>query len=835
MKRIAVTLFITIITCLLATAEDVIKVLRVYSGGEYTTIPLSGIDSLTHSKYDVSGIIHDDTMSSVIHAIDRKYQIPVGLIDSIVVSEFDMQQYEMQIDEVQEFIDEQTDLGINTFQTNLQAWLSSRESVLSTSINDDKDLITVKFKNGLSLYIDFQDASFFSDVVNVDSASARMSLYENGGNFYDVSYKEGEKIIQKRNILYVKARHLSRGALGFPMSNNAEEERSNIEHNIYQSPVDLNPLVFSDDISVMGYNWSNYAMVILSQTHGFSNAKGGLQIKREDGDESIVLSNRVITAYYEDGLIVKDEAGLINKTKTYSITPEAIVSKLKESNTIYLGNYCWSYELARNNIGGEYTIIGNTTRTGYKNNLKVSNTITKNLFSGIMLSDAVKKAPSGVVGTVFFNTLSLNTEGNQRYFSITMDEIREQSENGNPIIRGAINGYDNLKKDQLNYVAFCHEGPDDFTPDDDDVIKIEIPKDKIKSNGTFEFEFQSDEPLKSAIVYGFVFGFEYKGKTFYGETKLSGKFDGLEYEKLDELCYIESGEHFVLYNYELKTNFEITEHQKEFKIGLYLKDELLAIIPIEVEEGSNEQTTQFEFGCTKEDFEFDYANYRAEVKDLSFKAISTVTIDGKQAYIVFSHPNEEVEFEVTYEQKPDVRFTAVQVGDVVFEDGDAYVGYAVEATTTGTLFMKSVKLITDGDGWLGGYHDAINDLIYDNGYIYDEGAFKTPNYDDLDESEKISPVIGYFEITESGTNVKKSGSNHVKFTTSNGKYITGAVIQEGAGARNQVMNDGDGYMAIDTGDIGNDDVDYHASRRLKAKSKMLERWKYALKIRSEKK
>lgn len=833
MKRIAVALFITIITCLFATADDVVKVLRVYSGGEYTTIPLSCIDSLAHSKYDVYGILHDDTISSVIHAIDRKYQIPVDLIDSIVVGECDMQQYEMQIDEVQKFIDEQTDLEINTFQTNLQTWLNSREFVLSTSINENKNLITVKFKNGLSLYIDFQDASFFSDVEDEELPSVRMSSYRNKGDIYDVSYKEGEEIIQKKNILYVKATHMNLKIWGiFDIANNADEERGNIEKNIEESPVDLNPLVYIDDLTFMGYNWSNYAMVILAQTHGVG--KGAFQV--DTNNESKIRVNRAITQYHYNGAIQKFSYGDDdNKYYKYIVNNEAILSKLNYSNSIFLGNYCWSYELAQNKNGGKYTIIGNTSLTGYKNNVEVSNTITKNLFSGIILSDAVKGAPSGIVGPVFSNNLSLSRRGNQRYFSIFMDEIREQSENGNPIIRGAINGYDNLKKDQLNYVAFCHEGPDDFTPDDDDVIKIEIPKDKIKSNGTFEFEFQSDEPLKSAIVYGFVFGFEYKGKTFYGETKLSGKFDGLEYEKLDELCYIESGEHFVLYNYELKTNFEITEHQKEYKIGLYLKDELMAIIPIKVEKGSNEQTTQFDFGCTKEDYEFDYANYRAEVKDLSFKAISTVTIDGKQAVMVFSHPNEKVDFEVTYEQKPDVRFATAQVGDAVFEDGDAYVGYAVEATTTGTLFMNSIKLIVDGDGWFGGYHDAINDLIYDNGYIYDEGAFRIRNYEDLEEPEKVSSVIGYYEITESGTNVKRSGSNHVKFTTSNGKYITGAVIQEGAGARNQVMNDGDGYMAIDTGDIGNDDVDYHASRRLKAKSKMLERWKYALKIRSEKK
>ena len=115
MKRIVVTLFITIMACFVVIADDVIKVLRVYSGGEYTAIPLSSIDSLDHSKCDVNGVLHSDTISSVIHAIDRKYQIPVELIDSIVVRDCDFRQYEMQIDEVQRFIDGQSDLEVNTF------------------------------------------------------------------------------------------------------------------------------------------------------------------------------------------------------------------------------------------------------------------------------------------------------------------------------------------------------------------------------------------------------------------------------------------------------------------------------------------------------------------------------------------------------------------------------------------------------------------------------------------------------------------------------------------------------------------------------------------------
>ena len=115
---------------------------------------------------------------------------------------------------------------------------------------------------------------------------------------------------------------------------------------------------------------------------------------------------------------------------------------------------------------------------------------------------------------------SLKSPGYQkRYFSISTEEIQEQSAKGNPIIKGRINGYNNLKKNQLDYVVFCHEGPDDFTPDDDDVIKIEIPKDKVNSYGTFNFEIQSDEPLKPATTYRFMFGFEYKGNTYHGETK----------------------------------------------------------------------------------------------------------------------------------------------------------------------------------------------------------------------------------------------------------------------------------------------------------------------------
>ena len=837
MKKTVFVLLLAIITFSFVFAGDVIKVLRVYSGRACTTVPLAGIDSLNHSMYDSNGKLNSEYSSSIIHAIDSNYQIPINSIDSIAIGEIDAQEFDAQINEISDFINSQTELDYNKFQENLLSWLNLNENIQEATINGNKDFITIKFKNGMDFYINFQDMSFFNENDGPEKARSE-SEYIELSPFFDVSSLYDEEIIEKKKILYIQGHDFSKEV----EKTTDYEESYRLNSELSSSPLDLEIKTIPHSLLFLDERFSDYGLILIAQTHGASDMVGAFMVD----DITAIPETEYSSMYWENMCIDRrgfqiyttynnNNERLIIKSKNnrvvFWILPSLIARKLNGGKSIVFGNYCYSYGLA-GHISNTY--LGYMGMSSYLKNTEYLIYYIYNLLLGSTHDQAVKKVRD-VLGDYYFITrqdfsfvqgsLSSNRYSKQRYFSIKTDEITQRADNGNPIITGVIKGYNNLK-DNLKYVAFCHEGSDDFTPEDDDVIKIDIPKDKISKDGKFEFEFQSETPLKSAIVYGFCFGFEYGDNTYFGETKLYGKFDGLEYEKKEEWCFVMSSEPTVLYSYDVTTHFEATKDQKEFFIGMYSGDQLVATRQVKVEEGKNTQTTSIEFGCTKEDFTFDYANYKAKVDNLYLTAITNVTINGEKTGIAFNDPSEMVKFEVTYEQKPDVRFTSVEVRAPSFSGNDALIGYIVQATSTGTLFIESVRLVTEGEYWEKVTHDAITDLISDEGLISDYGILTVYNYKNLNNARELSSLIGYFDIK--GPQLNTTSSNHIQFTSSNGKYITGARIVEGrrsaANASRSINNDAN-YVATDRGVRSDELILQDGISTLGVKNAMPERWK----------
>ncbi|MBO5630071.1 MAG: hypothetical protein J5965_13480, partial [Aeriscardovia sp.] len=158
MRKVYCILIVLIMSLVGVFAGDTLKVLQVYIGKEKATIPLLAIDSLDHIVSDGSP---SESISSVIHAIDRDYQLPTASIDSIVIGEINVQQFEEQINSIKDYIEGQTEQDVDVFQKNLLAWINANENFQEATINESKDLITIILKNGLDFYISFQDMTFF--------------------------------------------------------------------------------------------------------------------------------------------------------------------------------------------------------------------------------------------------------------------------------------------------------------------------------------------------------------------------------------------------------------------------------------------------------------------------------------------------------------------------------------------------------------------------------------------------------------------------------------------------------------------------------------------------
>ena len=539
MKKSIFSLLLAIITFNCVFAGDQIKVLSIYSNGKCASVPLAGVDSLKHSKLDRDGILHLENVSSVIHAIDQDYRMPIESIDSIVIGEIDVMDFNAQIKEISDFINSQTELELNQFQTILLSWLNAKENIQEATINEDKDFITICFNNGLEFYIDFQDMSFFetSDtskdfIMPPLKDSENLELFP----FYDVSFQKDETII-KNQVLYVQGHDFS-DEVSEPKD---KEEFSRLNNELASSPLNLKLKTFTRSLLFLDESFSDYGVIILAQTHG--NSKGYFMVDdisatqdpyfRELYWRNMCANRRALQIFtiYNN----KNERLIyaIKAKPVFMISPSLIARKLIDSDAIVYGSYCHSFKLAesiRNN-----TVYGYIPRSSYEENTNYLVCYMYNLLLGRTHKEVMKNVYEELGNYSFIaiqdwswvhgSPCTNNNESKQRFFSITTDEITQTGTNGQPIISGKINGYENLKKDSLTYLVYCHLGEGKFSPDvakDDECFVLKIPGSdnssvNIEEDGSFSFEFPGY--LLSNAKYQMIFAFEYNDNYYYGETK----------------------------------------------------------------------------------------------------------------------------------------------------------------------------------------------------------------------------------------------------------------------------------------------------------------------------
>lgn len=519
MKKFGIIILFAIVTVTLAFAGDIIKVLTVYTNGVCTTIPLISIDSLDHSDYS----------SSVIHSIDQDYQIPISSIDSIIVGEIDVEHYDEQINEINDFINEQTELEVNAFQDNLLTWLNANENIQEASINEDKNFVSIKFKNGMDFFICFQDMSFYEDDSTADTNfNKRKSSTTSGKRYYNVSFQNDEKIIESPQILYIKGMDMDLSYLVYKW------ERDGIDNQIKNSPVNCKIKEISEELTFIEENFANYGVVIISQTHG--GGGGTFMVSRPIAADSGIVDpqeySRISKAFiifteYKDDISEESLKSVIpfRSIPVYLIRPSLIKKKLSGNNkTIVYGNYCWSFGLA--DYIKDNTVVGFNTKVRYLSNWAYTVDYLLFLLNGFLSEDFINNEipydyDEAEGGKVFPSTNHLDSK--QRYFSIKTDDITKYDERGYPIVTGKINGYKNLKKNELEHALrlYVNEGEGTFTPENDAVI---ILSDGITVEDDGSMTCNITEELKVGETYSFIIGFEYGNNVYYGEVK-TGKVE----------------------------------------------------------------------------------------------------------------------------------------------------------------------------------------------------------------------------------------------------------------------------------------------------------------------
>ncbi|MBO4892541.1 MAG: hypothetical protein J5502_08005 [Prevotella sp.] len=493
MKKLYRVLAFVVVSFMMVSAGDTIKILRIYHNGTFTAIPLANIDSIDHSRVDVNSKLQKSNISSIIEAIDSTHNIALSEIDSVVVTEANLDDYQARIMSIQEYISAQEEKEVEKFQKDLISWLSKQDWVTFTSINKNHNLITIIFADGINFYIDFQDACLFDE-----QSKSRSYVYSRSpneeDNYLDVSCQNNEKLLDNSNMLLIQGRTM------FDEPSYQAEEYNLLSNTISQSPVNILMTLTRNSLSFLRGGWSNYSMIIISQTHGADDLPGAFQVMDLSPSEVGIGS---ISIYVKDKYIFRSKSTSL----IWWVKPHVFPKLSPNNNSILYLNYCDSYG-ASNYIN--CTILGFPGWSFYYTNERALNIFVGDMLDGNTYENSFEHDRS--LTHVLRDPVTNYANSKQRYFSISTKDISDNGE-----IEGTINGYKNLKSG-LKWVLYAHEGKEKFTPKDINVKRIEDAYEP-KSDGSFTI---SRDVVNKYPDHAFIVGFEYAGKVYYGEMKTAG-------------------------------------------------------------------------------------------------------------------------------------------------------------------------------------------------------------------------------------------------------------------------------------------------------------------------
>ncbi len=417
---------------------------------------------------------------------------------------------------VRNYINSLGEISVDVFQSNLLSWLGDQDYVKQRNLSPNKSQIDITFENGTNFIVVFQDMSFFEETE--ESQNARLLTpwkTEVEEEHYNVSYQEGEEIIESHNVLFAQCTQMHPEKwYDDPdfIPSNGTQERNEVEDNISKSPIALKYYYLNKDIQFLSYDWNEFGMILISQTHGLDYSRGGFIV--DDKYDSNNVLHQGILMYVKDRNIFSryDE----ENQKTISIIKSIVPAyKLGYSQTIYFGNYCWSYYLSEmlTKLKSPCTIYGNTSESGYGYNRKVMNKFTKEMFSGMTVSDSYNHVQDENYFDFFKNKQKINKQSKKRYFSISTEDVTEYC-GPNPIIKGSINGYKNLKSG-IDYYVYVYDKDKKFNYEDI-VTKGKLV---IGEDGIFTYELTDLPQTETPEEYKFIVGFKYGNIIYYGPER----------------------------------------------------------------------------------------------------------------------------------------------------------------------------------------------------------------------------------------------------------------------------------------------------------------------------
>jgi len=438
------------------------------------------------------------------------------------LTENDLENINNYVASVTDFVSLQEDNPIDVFQDNLFSWLEDKDWVKNISYNANNDLINVTFENGANLHLQFQDLSFY-DNEDVQSDLSRKKSEEED-NFYDVTYKEGEEIIENTNTLYIQGRKMG--------LDNSKSELSHFIDAFSQSPVKISYKLYKHSISFLDEDFSKYGMIIISQTHGGGKWQGAFQVETDDWLTWLSRNFDVgITYYIENGRLHLKE----NSVYLW-VEPTAFDNKKVLKNSILYANYCWSYDMSHKNYifgRNDSHVVGFADRSNYfSNEWGLCNFYTP-LLNGDTFDNAYLNDKNG------FHMLAKPTtnksDSKLRYFSVkTALATPGNLQTYWTALGGYVYGINNLKKEDIVFKMWYSEKPFEKPNNNMDYYAVTIDdRNGCQYGSSFydRWDISTDGKIVRILKYFPLstrtgqnklyscLGFEYNGKIYHGDVR----------------------------------------------------------------------------------------------------------------------------------------------------------------------------------------------------------------------------------------------------------------------------------------------------------------------------
>lgn len=501
--------------------------------------------------------------TATLHVLDKSCNKTATLVVNVKTpTEEDITTTKEYVAKVRDHINSLGEISVDFFQSDLLSWLDKQKWVkevntysdylvpkTSLGLNDIVGLIKITFENNaiFSILLDYAASNY------TDKFFSDLESYLTLSRIVDVSYIEGEDIIDNTNVLYIQGRTM----LSFKEQNKstAEKENSMIQTFQQSSPVNFKLTPVFKSLSFLEQNMNDFGMILLGQTHGGfeynSNHSGWFQV--EDQYINNIL-NCGITIDIKNHMI-----GESNKEPNiYCVSPFLIGKRNIKDNTIFWGSYCYSYFMQKH--------IPNTTFFGYltKENYFAGSTQMAEFFYNMSLGMTYKEAIENK-NPITKKTNPINKEydfsnqndeivhvvpatnhpeSKQRYFSISTEDVTEKS-NYHPVIKGKINGFKNLKSNIFLYV-YVYEKEEEFNVEDLNKNMRWIPTKNIGEDGSFTYEYVGFPLTEYPKEFKVFVAINYRGNIYHGPIKTL---------KTKGMCPNKNHPHWINLGYSSKTEW----------------------------------------------------------------------------------------------------------------------------------------------------------------------------------------------------------------------------------------------------------------------------------------